>query len=386
VAHPRLDFGGSEVAALWAVQALRADHDVSLVTLGGQPLASLNSFCGTSLTPEDVHLVGPWWARWVDLKIGDALRGCLFQRFCRKVAGRFDVLISAYNTCDTGQPAIHRIADFSGSPDVTGGATPPPGLRGAFHRGVLRRAYHRVARACAKPSGRNLYSGEDMILANSRWSAGVLKQRHGVAVDVLYPPVVGTFPDIPPAAKELGFVCIGRVSPEKRVEWMIEIIERVRAKGHDVHLHIIGGLDGAYGGKVRKLARDRQLWVMLEGARHGAEKAQLLSRHRWGIHACHGEAFGIAVAEMVKAGCVPFVPAEGGQAEIVNHPALMYGPVEEAVAKIDVVLRTPALEAELRTHLVAQGKLFSAERYMAGIRQAVETFLERNGSQRGVGR
>ena len=92
------------------------------------------------------------------------------------------------------------------------------------------------------------------------------------------------------------------------------------------------------------------------------------------------------MAEMVKAGCAPFIPAEGGQAEIVDHPALMYRSVDEAVAKIDAVLRTPALQAELRTHLADQGELFSAERFMVGIRQAVETFLATRGSQREVGR
>ena len=53
---------------------------------------------------------------------------------------------------------------------------------------------------------------------------------------------------------------------------------------------------------------------------------------------------------------------------------------------MDAVLRTPVLEAKLRTHLASQGKLFSPERFMAGIRQAVETFLATRGSQREVGR
>ena len=53
---------------------------------------------------------------------------------------------------------------------------------------------------------------------------------------------------------------------------------------------------------------------------------------------------------------------------------------------MDAVLRTPVLEAKLRTHLASQGKLFSPERFMAGIRQAVETFLATRGSQREAGR
>ena len=61
--------------------------------------------------------------------------------------------------------------------------------------------------------------------------------------------------------------------------------------------------------------------------------------HGDGIHARPGEAFGIAIAEMIVAGCLPFVPAEGGPSEIVDHnPALVYDTVDEAVEKIDSML------------------------------------------------
>jgi len=40
---------------------------------------------------------------------------------------------------------------------------------------------------------------------------------------------------------------------------------------------------------------------------------------RYGIHGAEGEGFGIAIAEMVKAGCVTFAPAVGGPAEILDH-------------------------------------------------------------------
>jgi hypothetical protein len=39
---------------------------------------------------------------------------------------------------------------------------------------------------------------------------------------------------------------------------------------------------------------------------------------------------------MIVAGCLPFVPAEGGPSEIVDHhPALIYDTPAEAVDKID---------------------------------------------------
>jgi len=124
----------------------------------------------------------------------------------------------------------------------------------------------------------------------------------------------------------------------------------------------------------------------MDGRKAGQEKKGLLAGHRFGIHARTGEPFGIAVAEMVKAGCITFVPVEGGQAEIVNHPDLTYSDVDDAVNKIDRILRDERREDALRLHLKAQGELFSTERFMAGIRAAVEQFLATRGSQRKVAR
>ena len=109
----------------------------------------------------------------------------------------------------------------------------------------------------------------------------------------------------------------------------------------------------------------------------GAEKAQILAACRYGIHGREGEAFGIGVAEMVKAGCITFAPAEGGPAEIVNHEALLYRDDDEAIEKITAVLDQRALRGELIDHLRNQAKHFSPEAFMTGLREAVTTFFTR---------
>ena len=113
------------------------------------------------------------------------------------------------------------------------------------------------------------------------------------------------------------------------------------------------------------------------GKRFGLDKANILSRHLFGIQARLAEPFGISVAEMIKAGCITFVPNEGGQAEITDHPLLMYGSVDEAVDKIDTVLRKPKLQNELRDHLEIQGARLSANAFMNGIKAAVGSMLKR---------
>jgi hypothetical protein len=83
---------------------------------------------------------------------------------------------------------------------------------------------------------------------------------------------------------------------------------------------------------------------------------------------------------MVKAGCIVFVPSEGGQTEIVNHPSLVYNDLDDAVEKIDVMLRNPGFQASLRDHLSKQGQRFSADQFKNGLKKAVEDFLRRTSS------
>ena len=85
--------------------------------------------------------------------------------------------------------------------------------------------------------------------------------------------------------------------------------------------------------------------MALEGPRAGKEKEKLLTGHRFAVHGRREEAFGIAVAEIVKAGCVTFVPDEGGPPEIVGDAALCYADTADAVQKIDAVLRSDTEQA-----------------------------------------
>ncbi|MCL4488721.1 MAG: glycosyltransferase [Chloroflexi bacterium] len=122
---------------------------------------------------------------------------------------------------------------------------------------------------------------------------------------VLYPPVPGDFPPVPWNERENGFVCIGPISSEKNYEDIIAILSQVRARGQAIHLHIVGEISGQrdaaiYFQRLRELARANSQWVSFEENVSRSELAQLVTRHRYGIHGRRGEHFGIAVAEMVR--------------------------------------------------------------------------------------
>jgi hypothetical protein len=89
-----------------------------------------------------------------------------------------------------------------------------------------------------------------------------------------------------------------------------------------------------------------------------------------------GEHFGMAVAELVRAGCITFVSDEGGPVAIVGgEPAQLFGSVEEAVTRIDAVLRSEARQASLHARVMQRRHLFGAEAFADGLREAVEQFI-----------
>ena len=379
IVHPRLGWGhgGSEARALWAIDALKRDYRISVITTGPFDLHRLNDYYGTRLDRGDFFL------KMVPLPPGlgrtrkfAALRSAWVARFCRRVAPRFDLMISTYSPIEFGIQGIQCIADFSFVPEWRTALHPALRDHKSWWYGdsFLRRTYLGF---CRWVSGEKLEGWKkDLILANSDWSARLMGDYYGIQAPTLYPPVTDDFLPCSYEERESGFVCAGRMVPEKRVHTIIEILHRVRRRGNDVHLHIIGERDGSgYVRTLEKMALKNPEWLFLEGRLSGQEKKTLMARHRFGLNACENEAFGIAVAEMVKAGCIVFVPNGGGQVEIVDHPDLIYQNVDDAVQKIEAVLENSARQTALREHLARQGERFSIERFQAGIRAAVAEFL-----------
>lgn len=382
VVHPLLvPGGGSEACALWTLQALQDDHRVTLVTMGRPDLQALNRSYGTAVDGERLELrtlaIPPGLGRRFD-----ALRGVPLARYCRRHAGDFDLMISAYNVMDFGRPGIQHIADFSFDDalrrelDFEDGKT-----ERAIHRpSPARTLYLRLAAALAGSSGDGWT--RNRTVANSEWTRALLAERLGLRSEVIYPPVSGSPSAVPWDAREDGFVVMARLVPEKRIDFLIDVLAEVRKK-KPVHLHVLGRRDGSgYAKVIEALAREHEDWVHLEGETYGPKKAALLASHKYGLSGRRAEAFGIAAAEMVKAGLVVWVPDNGGQTEIVAHRDLIYGGRDEAVSRILTVITHPAREAALRRHLEIRARVFSAERFVAETRTLVGDVL-RKGSGRG---
>lgn len=309
-----------------------------------------------------------------------------FLRFCfdccephptlRRVARHSDLCVSFLNLGYFGKPALHFAADVYIT-DELGIKRPqielwvPPRQRFEVRvRGKVRKTVNfiktlfRVISGYHKRLRRALIKNGDCIIANSRWIASFF-EKSDFPVALLYPPVIAEFPCVSLADRAADFVCIGRICNQKRIERMVDILAEVRKRsGRDFRFRIAGELKGdPYSEYIRELA-GRHSWITLEGSLFGSEKEKLLTSCRYAIHACEFEAFGISVAEYLKAGCIPFVPNEGGSAEIVGSPEFCYADVEDAIEKILCFLEKDESEqAEVQMRMLERGRLFANEKF-----------------------
>ena len=379
VLHPDLRGGaGSEGVAAWLARALRDTARVTLVSMGPIDLPKLDGLYGTDLAGSGVGTVS---LRVPPGPAGrfDALRAYRLGRWAKDHGAEWDILFSAYNVMDFGRPGVQLLADVSFDDGLRRSLHPSAAgvKRLLYAKSPLRSLYLGLGRALAgqsRPGWRR-----NLTYASSAWLRDVFERRFGFPCSVLYPPVVvAAAAAVPWEERENGFVVLARLAPEKGVERAISVLDEVRRSAPSVHLHILGRADDRVTTEaVRRLCRERAGWASYEGCVDGKARDALLARHRYGLSGCRHEAFGIGVAEMVKAGMIVWVPGAGGQVEVVGDGDLAYEDERDAARKIVPVLGDAARQADLRRRLEARGALFSTDRFITEVRGIVSGFLGR---------
>jgi glycosyltransferase involved in cell wall biosynthesis len=356
------------------IQALQDQYDVGLMCWEAPDFGAVNRAYGTELRADLVrtHLVSDAMRRALaPLPFRLALlRWSLLVRAARRVVPDYDVLLSAENEVELGRPAIqyvHYPRQLRPRPTAD--------LRWYHRPAIVVDAYYALSERLTHVSFERMQ--ENLTLANSTWTADRVRERYHIGdVIVAPPPVAGTFPEVPWDARENGFLCIGRFAREKNLERVIGMVDAVRRHVPEVHLHLVGGrASRSYFRRVERLAKAHASWVHLDADLPRDRLIALIAQHRYGLHGMDDEHFGIAPAEMVRGGCIVFVPNNGGQVDIVGSDArLVYDTPEDGVAKIVRTLSSPDEQTRLRTHLAAYREAFSAERFMTTIRDVVARF------------
>jgi glycosyltransferase involved in cell wall biosynthesis len=253
-----------------------------------------------------------------------------------------------------------------------------------LERQGLRKAAWRLGGGLSQASQRTLR--DDVFVANSHWTASQSAPFCPGPIEVISPGFCTPVSQVSWTHREDGVLVFGRVSPEKRIETCIEIVERLRAAGQKLTLCIAGpDGDAAYAAHIDRLCRERGGWIERKPLVVGAEKQALLGRFRYGLSACEVEAFGIATAEMAATGMIVFVPEAGAQPEIIGHPRQRFGTGVEAVERISSVMGDEALQREMHTRAVATAERFSQERFVEAVRALAQRWRAGDSARRLAG-
>jgi glycosyltransferase involved in cell wall biosynthesis len=368
--QPYFRGGGAEAVALWILEALSNEFDVTLCTLLPVDFSYLNSMYGTQLKSGQVkveHFLPGWCGQAVYalMNIHDAIRmACIYATIkkLKKDAFQYDLLFSAFNAVDMGKQGIQYVH----------------WINVVENRSQTKKYWLDGLMKWVNFSYENLES--NLTLANSKCTANFIKQCYGVDSQVIYPPVVTEIKACPWIEKEEAFLCSGRLVSAKQSHKVIKILEEVRKKGFDVKLYITGGGGGKYEAeylsKLLELSRKNADWIYIHQDLPYSDYLRILARCRYGIH-YKSEPFGISIAEMLKAGMIPFVRTHGGQVEIVGdeNVELLFKDEDEAVEKIVDVLNNVALQERLRKDLRLRQDLFSTEQFTRNIQAAVSDHL-----------
>ena len=376
--------GGACGVLAWTLQALRRDYEVTLLTTKPFDLPALNRFFGTSLDPIDMH------ARYIPAAIrkilaldpdaGSIQPYCYLMRNAKRLRPDFDCAVTTNNEADLGLRAVQYVHAPSFE-HLYGKVTPNLDLSFSRKFSAWREGKVRPWMALADFSFDRMKQNRTIV--NSGWTGNWVRRLYKIETVTLYPPAAGDFPDIPWEARQVGFVVLGRLNPLKRPDLCLRALQIVRQSFPGIELHIVGGKSNfedevAYYKELMPLVAANSSWVTLHENISRRRLEELIAHQRYGMHAMVEEPFGMAVAEMVRAGCLPFVHNSGGPPEIVGYDArLLYESVEEAAEKIMTVLANASVQSELRAKLSLRKSLFSPDAFVAGIRAEVGEMIRR---------
>lgn len=376
--------GGGNAVACWMIEALKTDHAVTLLTRTDPDLDEANRVFGTTLSAADMRIdVLPIRGAGL-MRVAQPLarlalfRDHLLLKRARTMAPDFDVVVTANNESDLGRRGIqyvHFPKFIAARPDLD--------LR--WYQGSMAVGAYQAA--CAIATGfRPERMRSNVTLVNSAWTGRLLSARHGIDAITLNPPIAGTFPDVPWTERDFAFACVGRIAPEKRIESVIEILEEVRRDHPGLRLRVIGNADDrSYLSRLKATVGAHGSWISLDLDVSRETLVHALTRCRFGIHGMRDEHFGMAVAELARAGTIPFAPNSGGPVDILRDGRLLYDSKSDAVAKILRVVGSDALSSELRESLRSRSDSFSSDRFVRDFRAVVDALSQESaGERRGV--
>jgi alpha-1,2-mannosyltransferase len=219
------------------------------------------------------------------------------------------------------------------------------------------------------------------LLTNSTFSRRMLG-KIGLEAEVIHPAVdVEGFTVREEKPRKKRVVSIGRLSPEKNFELVLEVAEQTP----EVSFIIIGGFAGAisriYLTKLRKMIEARNLTnVHIFANLPHEDVISILHRSKLLLHTTRNEHFGIAVVESMAAGLVPVIHRSGGQWEdILSQTNGRYGfsfsDAQEATETVKSIIHDDELLSAIRQRNKDWVRNFSSNQFKTRMQEVINWMI-----------
>ncbi|MFH2068550.1 MAG: glycosyltransferase [Candidatus Omnitrophota bacterium] len=372
--------GGSEALCFRIIETLKDDYRITLITDRTVNIRKANALFGTNLKDNDFKVkvsLLPFILNTLSKSRFIKWRWALLQKSAKRASDSYDLLFSASNEADFGRRGIQYLHFPKAVDELHLRKTGELSDDLARGSSVFSRLYLWIYRRRLRPDYENVRINR--TLCNSEFTQTVFGNFYKAECEVVYPPITDLSAYARPwPEREDGFVCAGRIEPAKNVVRTVRILKKLKELGLNLHLHILGKpWDRAYAKKVAAECRGTD-FLLYEGEVSREELNKLMGSHKYFIHGYDFEHFGMASAEAVSAGCIPFVPNSGGQVEIIGkNPLLCYSDEYDAVEKIDRVCRDAGLQENIREDLKSVLPNFSSDNFRRRIKEIVREELRR---------
>jgi glycosyltransferase involved in cell wall biosynthesis len=375
IVHPNLmNRGGAESVSMNIIEAVEDHHDLTLISISQPDIEFLNQYFQTDASLDNFDTPGEasMLVSKLSEEVGELselgrfglLDSALLSRYVHKEGDNYDLIISTKNIIQ--HPRVQCI-NYVHFPEYFKNKVDDMNSKSS-----LSSYFQYFCRRLARVSSQG---ANHLYITNSEYTRGCLNDVINCRTETINPPII--FRDGPSKSnRQDGFVTIGRIEPEKNIISIINIIEQVREQGNDIHLHIVGQeYNRKYSNKVKHYQQKRN-FVHLEGEVSRSRLDNLLSNHKYGIHGRKYEHYGMSVAEMVQNGMIPFVPNNGGQAEIVGGLTdLVFETEEEAANKIESLINSREKEITITRKLKSRKNINIQSEFQDKIRELIEDNL-----------
>ncbi|MBE9221869.1 glycosyltransferase [Cyanobacterium stanieri LEGE 03274] len=355
--------GGAEAVELAIVDALQHDYKVTLFTFVDVNIDKLNKFYSTNINTQNIKINYILSRPLSKLVTYLSSNNKFFRAFIlysvlahiKYYKDDYDLIISGYNGVDLGKKGIqylHWVKVVDGQNN--------------FLAQLFNFSKEQIK--------------ENITITNSNFTAEAVKQVYGLDSTVIYPCVMLEGSNIPWHEKEDAFICSGRLVMEKAPHRALNMLKEVRKRGFNIKLYLTGGTSSIYQSKyyrfLKKVVKENSDWVTLCENLSYQEYTQILNKCKYGIH-FKFEPFGISVAEMMKAGAIPFVKNRGGQMEIIgiDNNDLFFEKEKDGIEKIVDVLKNEEKQKIFRSILNERQNLFSKEKFSQEIKKIVDEYI-----------